>query len=636
MALVQASQKRWPLGLLLALIIVVSGSAVAISPMGDSGGISGSRLNVGGSGPGNYTTIQAALDAAQPGDAVYVYDDSSPYYEHLVMQIEDVTLQGEQNTTTVIDGSGVGTVVTILAADCDILGVTVQGSGTATMDAGIRLSDAASVTIQSSIIANTSIGILISDGSNQNTVTGCTIQDCQTGVSTVSSSAVNLTGNLLSRDGVGAYCSYGEHLRVSWNIFDCKWSGLQLERLVNSSAIKNTIRGSNDGLITILCTNLILMDNLVTRTRWMNVRIADCVSTQFLGNTITDSDGIGLYISQSQGTIVTQNLVQGNDDGILLEYANQTQVVGNTFLNLKNDAYVITATLGHHGNRWSHNYWTKPRLLPYLISGRLKRNGHNFPFVSWDFRPLAAPAVQLRYDALSILSPDTLYVGGSGPGNYTTIQSAVENASDGDTIYVYTGQYSGGIVLSKALTLQGADPTTTIIDSGGYDDGITVAHDDCSIQGFTVCDGHFGIYTRNASNITITGNIVHDEFHGIDLRNTTTATVSSNTIQSNQYGIRLYDSSLITVTYNTLHNLKLDAYFVGTTTASCHNTWTRNYWDRPRLIFLIHGKYFPTGQPATTAWNWDLHSLLRPSTPDFQGKFNKEQGCLNNEGRGIP
>jgi hypothetical protein len=31
----------------------------------------------------------------------------------------------------------------------------------------------------------------------------------------------------------------------------------------------------------------------------------------------------------------------------------------------------------------------------------------------------------------------TLYVGGSGEGNYTKIQDAIDNASKGDTVFVY-------------------------------------------------------------------------------------------------------------------------------------------------------------------------------------------------------
>ena len=34
---------------------------------------------------------------------------------------------------------------------------------------------------------------------------------------------------------------------------------------------------------------------------------------------------------------------------------------------------------------------------------------------------------------------NTLYVGGSGPGNYTKIQDAIDNTSDGDTVFVYKG-----------------------------------------------------------------------------------------------------------------------------------------------------------------------------------------------------
>ena len=35
-----------------------------------------------------------------------------------------------------------------------------------------------------------------------------------------------------------------------------------------------------------------------------------------------------------------------------------------------------------------------------------------------------------------------LYVGGSGPNNYTSIQSAINDASNGYTIYVYPGNYN--------------------------------------------------------------------------------------------------------------------------------------------------------------------------------------------------
>ena len=34
-----------------------------------------------------------------------------------------------------------------------------------------------------------------------------------------------------------------------------------------------------------------------------------------------------------------------------------------------------------------------------------------------------------------------LYVGGNGPNNYTKIQDAINNANNGDTVYVYNATY---------------------------------------------------------------------------------------------------------------------------------------------------------------------------------------------------
>jgi len=42
-----------------------------------------------------------------------------------------------------------------------------------------------------------------------------------------------------------------------------------------------------------------------------------------------------------------------------------------------------------------------------------------------------------------------LYVGGSGPGNYTGIQQAIDNASAGDTVFVFNGTYVGHLNINK-------------------------------------------------------------------------------------------------------------------------------------------------------------------------------------------
>lgn len=45
---------------------------------------------------------------------------------------------------------------------------------------------------------------------------------------------------------------------------------------------------------------------------------------------------------------------------------------------------------------------------------------------------------------------NVLYVGGSGKGNYTSIQDAINDAKDGYIIYVYPGYYNENIVINKS------------------------------------------------------------------------------------------------------------------------------------------------------------------------------------------
>ena len=74
----------------------------------------GTTLYVGGSGPNNYTKIQDAVDNASDGDTVFVYDDSSPYYENIEIH-KSINLIGENRNNTIIDGGEHGNAVNVTA-----------------------------------------------------------------------------------------------------------------------------------------------------------------------------------------------------------------------------------------------------------------------------------------------------------------------------------------------------------------------------------------------------------------------------------------------------------------------------------------------------------------------------------------
>lgn len=62
-------------------------------------------------------------------------------------------------------------------------------------------------------------------------------------------------------------------------------------------------------------------------------------------------------------------------------------------------------------------------------------------------------------------SVNTLYVGGTGPGNYSSIQSAIDDSSDGDTVFVYAGVYDENIRISTQIQLIGIEKEKTIISA---------------------------------------------------------------------------------------------------------------------------------------------------------------------------
>ncbi|MHA2040097.1 MAG: hypothetical protein ACW98X_27130, partial [Promethearchaeota archaeon] len=109
---------------------------------------------------------------------------------------------------------------------------------------------------------------------------------------------------------------------------------------------------------------------------------------------------------------------------------------------------------------------------------------------------------------------DILYVGGSGPNNYTTIQSAIDDASHGDTVFVYkdSSPYYGVVVINKSICLIGEDKNTTIIDGMHIENCVNVTADTVTISGFTIqnsCKGSTydaGINIRETSNHIIQNN----------------------------------------------------------------------------------------------------------------------------------
>jgi len=127
-----------------------------------------------------------------------------------------------------------------------------------------------------------------------------------------------------------------------------------------------------------------------------------------------------------------------------------------------------------------------------------------------------APAIaQNTEKQVSTSRGNWLYVGGSGPGNYTRIQDAIDNASDGDTIFVYHGTYYEGNLNVSYLNLIGEERNTTIIEGGFPQSCIFCTDGDSNIHGFTLKKGRRVCIEIWGDNIIISHNIITNSPWGI-------------------------------------------------------------------------------------------------------------------------
>ena len=147
-----------------------------------------------------------------------------------------------------------------------------------------------------------------------------------------------------------------------------------------------------------------------------------------------------------------------------------------------------------------------------------------------------------------------LYVGGNGPNNYTRIQDAVDNANNGDTIFVYNGIYSENIhIFLEGISLIGENRNNTIISGDGRS-GIYISANWINITGFTITNCSNGIGLWNCSYNTFIGNRLFNNHIGIQIMDGDGISVINNVISNNEGGIQVQSSVNINVSNNLISN----------------------------------------------------------------------------------
>lgn len=257
---------------------------------------------VGGGGAGNFTTIQDAVDAANPGDIVYVYGGT--YYENLVVT-ESLSLVGESRETTAIDGSHVSDTVLLAADWINVTGFSIRGGGGfGWLSAGIRVSGARDIQLKHNNISDSEYGIVLD-----------------------SSQSVVLTDNQMVNDGIHIWGDLIQH----WNTHTIDTSNTVNGKSVHywKDAVGGNVPPDAGQVIIANCTNVSIENQVISSTS-VGIELGHSSKSRVVNNSISLNHKFGLFMSNSRNSeIESNNFISNGLHGIWLYDADNNSLEQN-------------------------------------------------------------------------------------------------------------------------------------------------------------------------------------------------------------------------------------------------------------------------------------------------------------------
>lgn len=339
---------------------------------------------------GAANDIQKALEEAVDGDTIQVHPGHYP--GRLVVK-KPVSLIGLE--CPVIDGGGIGDVITILAGGVTVKGFEIMGSGKKLedSDAGIKLKSAKGAVIEDCRIVNNLFGIYL-DRSEGNVIRRNLIRGRQArgrvqgdqednnpfaghhpsfegeggdGIHLFASSKNQVEGNAIADTRDGIYFNYAQNNRLVGNKISGVRYGIHYMYSDDNYFEGNLLTHNVAGAAPMFSKRIVFKGNVFAHSRGYRaygLLFATCDDSLAEGNIIVDNTR-GVFFDVSLRNVFRRNLVAFNDVGLdLISSSSDNLFAENSFIDNLQQVSMIAGRAGK-GNRFYEegrgNYWNDYR-----------------------------------------------------------------------------------------------------------------------------------------------------------------------------------------------------------------------------------------------------------------------------------